>query len=95
MVCTCGKDPSHNSAERARDKYGADDDLLYVDTDLTRGVFAFADDGDLITLLTPFEVDMDSGGEKRNDEDVEQIFLTEDSGEPTVLGIGVDEAENH
>ena len=47
-----------------------------------RGVFAFADDGDLIAVLAVPQIDVHTDGDKGDDEDIEQILDAEKLGEP-------------
>ena len=70
------------SADGARDYHCADYHLFDVDADVARGVFAFADNGDLIAVLAVFEVDINKYRYNGDDDDVQHILLAEQRREP-------------
>ena len=72
--------PAHDAAEY----HGADDDLLDIDADILRGVFALAHDGELVTVLAEAEVDEHQDDEHRDDDDVEDVVIPADLGEVPV-----------
>ena len=76
MVGAADEQKSGDAAERAGEEHRAHDNLLDVDAYVARGVFALADDGELIAVLAVFEIDVHENGQRRNDKYVEQVVLT-------------------
>ena len=93
MVGAADEQKSGDAAERAGEEHRAHDNLLDVDAYVARGVFALADDGELIAVLAVFEIDVHENGKRRNDKYVEQVVLTTEARKPAVVAYAVDDSD--
>ena len=81
------------SADRAGQRQGTDDDPLHLDAHIAGCPLTLTDDGDLIAVFAALHVDVDHNGQRQYDEDVEQIFVIADLGKPAGLGGLVDDSD--
>ena len=93
MVGACRQKKSHQTADRAGEHHGADDNALYFDACIACRALAFADDGDFIAVLAVVEVDVHENGHDRNDQNGQQVLLAADDGEPACFTVLVDDTD--
>ena len=51
VVGACNKQKARNTAKCTRNNHGSDDYIFNIDTDITRGILAFTDNGNFISVL--------------------------------------------
>ena len=93
MVGAADEQQSAKTAYRAGEDHGADDDLVHLDTDVARGAFTLADNGDLIAVLGVIQIEIHQNRDERDNEDIQKIFIASDLRKPADLGGLVDDAD--
>ena len=71
---------AHQTADRAGEHHGADDDPVHLDAGVAGGALALAHHGDLIAVLAVVEVDVHQDGQHRHHQDVQQVLVAADAG---------------
>ncbi|MPM92997.1 hypothetical protein SDC9_140133 [bioreactor metagenome] len=93
MASSRDSDESGNATDCAGDCHRANHDVLDIDRRITRGVLAFANDRNLISLLAIAQVKIHQDCDGENNDHVECIHLPEQRRKPTRLCCGVDDAD--
>ena len=93
MIGAGDKEKSGQPADRARDEKGADDGPAHVNTDIAGGGDTFSHDGDLISVLGIIQVNIHADGQDGDAENVQQVLVSGDHGEPSGLCVLVDDTD--
>ena len=93
MVGAADEQQSAKAAYRAGEDHGADDDLVHLDTDVARGAFTLADNGDLVAVLGVIQIEIHQNRDNSDDENIQKIFVAADLREPADLRGLVDDAD--
>ena len=92
MTCAADDNKARDTADRAGDSHGADDDSFHMDTGVSRRILTFAHYGDLISLFAVFQINEHYYGENHDNKDIPSISLSEQLRKPSGLSGLVDDS---
>ena len=93
MRCAADSDKAGKSADTAGNDHGAQDDLLDTNARIARRVLRFTNDRDLIAMLGILQINVHRDGQRHDNDDIEQILLAENFGEPAPFGIRMNDTD--
>ena len=93
VVDASHKKQTHQAAQCAGQHHRTDDDLFYFDAHVFRGIFTLAHNRDGIALFAVIQVNIHKYGDDDSHKNAQQIFGTEQLGQPARVGILVDDAD--
>ena len=80
MIGSRNRQEAGKSAKAARHHHGSDNNLFNIYADVSCGVFTFSHNSDFIAVFAEFKVYKHNDGDNHNNENVEEIFLSETEG---------------
>ena len=93
VVGSADKQKACNTANRTGEDHSTDNNLFNVDTNVTCGVLAFTYNGYLVALLAVLEVNVHNKAKEKYDDNVKEILITANGGEPTDEAALIDDTD--
>ena len=93
MVRAADQKQARNPADCAGEKHRAEDYLFHLNAHIPGGPLALAHNGDLIAMLAVIEINIHCHSENGDNEDIEQIFIAADLGQPSCHCALIDNAD--
>ena len=93
VVRAADQQKPRQTADRAGEHHGPHYDLAHLDAHIAGGALAFANHSDLIALLGAGQIEIHDNGQHQRHQDIQQVFIAADLGQPARHGGLVDNAD--
>ena len=78
MICRTDEKESRDTCDNTAKNQRANDNFFAVDSDITRRVFAFADNGKFIAVFAETKINVHQNCNNRRDDDFKNKFVISD-----------------